>query len=115
MRADALDPFFPADDDLARLDIPLVLGSDCVQCTSLGSKNIRVPDFSHTERFKTIRVTGSDQLLRAHDQKRISALDLFHGLLNGRLHRWCAGTFFCHEIGNDLRINGRLEESALLL
>ena len=75
---------------------------------------MRVSDLSHAERFKAVRVSGGDQFLRAHDKKRVTALDAFHGLLYRFFDRRGFCALFCYEISDDLRVDRRLEECAFL-
>ncbi len=115
MCADRRDPLFIDHDDLTRLNVALVLGADSVKCAGLRREHIGVADPTHAERFESVRISRGDQFLRAHDQKRISALDLLHRLLNSLLDGRCSRALFRDEICDDLRVNGRLEERALLL
>ena len=102
-------------DDLTRLHITDKLCADRMKSAGLGCQNVGVISLTNTERSESVRISGSDQLSWRHNDQRISSLDLIHGSCNCFFCGFCIHTLSGNMIGNDLRINGRLENCSAVL
>gem|GEM_PF-1639353 len=101
--------------DLTGIQLTLKGCLYAVQRTGLRCKDIGIVALSDAKRLKTIGIPCSDQLSRAHDHKGIRSLDLATGTSHRFLHRAGFQTLPCDMVGNDLRVNGRLENSSCIL
>ena len=99
---------------LSRQHVTHILRADRIERAGLRCKDIGIVTLSDAKWLKTIRIPCSDQLSRAHDHKRIRSLDLATGASHRFLHRTGFQALPCDMVGNDLRVNGGLENSSCI-
>ncbi len=109
----ALQPVLVYDQDLARRDVPQVLGLDEVKRTGLAGQDVRVLKFAQTKRAKTIRVSCANQLIFAHGDERKGSPHLLYGLNDplGQIVSVASG----NKVDYHLAVHGRAEYAAITL
>ena len=102
------------DDHLTRQDIAHELSADDIEAASLRREDpAALLCFADAERTEPLRIAGADELLLRHDGQAIAALDHLEALDDALLDRLLVGAR--DKVHNDFRIDGRLEDRALLL
>ena len=93
--------------NFAGIQFPFELSLYAVQCTGFRSKyDTAVFPPSHTERTEAIGVSGSDQLLRGHNDQGISTFQVIHGVFHSFFNRRTLQSLFRHRIGDHFSIVG---------
>ena len=105
-----VDPVLCDGHDLTGHHIADKLGVHRRQGSTLGCEHIP----ADAKRLQTQRVPDADQLLRAHEQQRISALELLRHPADRFLDGRGRHSLLCHTISDDLRVCGARKNHALL-
>lgn len=106
LRADAV---LVDDDDFARLDLADKLGVNEIECARFARQNVSAVELAERERTESERIADADDLPLAHHHERERALDFAERREHAARAAWLR-----EQVENDLAIDGRLENGAVL-
>ena len=99
-------------DHLAGQHVPHKGSAHRFQSAGLGGQNPGVVPPADAQGTEPEGVPGADELAGAHDHQRIGAPQFLHGAHHGFLHAAGLHPLAGDEIGDDLRVDGGLEDGA---
>ena len=102
------------DDHLTRQDVAHELCADDVEAAGLRREDpAALLRLAEAERTEALRIAGADELVLGHDRQAVAALDHLEALDDAFLDCLLVGAR--DEVHDDFRIDGGLEDRALLL